>query len=62
MGQHIHGNDGLRDKILSLRQGEIIQLEIDGWLGSWVKMDNGKDGRPTMVSKRSGRHAKNGTL
>jgi len=52
--KHIHGNDPLKNKILSLLQGELIQLIVDDWRGPWVKMDDGKDGRPTPGIKAVG--------
>ena len=52
--KHIYGNEQLRDKILGLPQGKLIELVIDGWRGTWVKMDDGKDGRPTPGLKALG--------
>ena len=52
--KHIHGNEHLKGKILGLSQGERIDLIVDGWRGSWVKMDDGKDGRPTPGLKAVG--------
>ena len=52
--KHIHGNERLRERIVGLSQGELIELVIDGWRGTWVKMDDGKDGRPTSGLKAVG--------
>ncbi len=52
--KHIHNNERLKEKILSLPQREIIELIVDGWRGPWKKMDNGKDGRPTPGLKGIG--------
>ena len=52
--KHIHGNDALKIKIISLPAGELIELIVDGWKGAWVKMDDGKDGRPTPGIKAMG--------
>ena len=52
--KHIHGNEALKRKIISLSQGELIELTVDGWQGVWVKMDDGKDGRPTPGIKAVG--------
>jgi len=52
--KHIHGDEPLKKKILSLSQGEFIELVVDGWRGAWVKMDDGKDGRPTPGIKALG--------
>ncbi|MCC5971590.1 MAG: hypothetical protein JJU15_16730 [Pararhodobacter sp.] len=52
--KHIHGNEPLKHKILSLSQGELIELEVAGWRGAWVKMDDGTDGRPTPGLKAVG--------
>ena len=53
--KHIHGNDELRDRILSLDAGTLIELEVDGFRGMWKKMDDGKDGRPTPGIKALGK-------
>ncbi|SEM27516.1 hypothetical protein SAMN05443999_11815 [Roseovarius azorensis] len=52
--KHIHGNEQLKNKILGLSQGKIIELVVDGWRGTWVKMDDGTDGRPTPGLKAVG--------
>lgn len=52
--KHIHGNEPLKGKVLSMKQGELIELEVAGWRGMWVKMDDGKDGRPTPGLKALG--------
>lgn len=52
--KHIHGNRILKEKILRMNEGGRIRLEIDGQLGTWVKMDDGKDGRPTPGIKGTG--------
>jgi hypothetical protein len=36
----------LRDEILGLDAGTVIKLKIDGRVGSFVKMNNGWQGRP----------------
>jgi hypothetical protein len=45
--KHIEGAPELRDRILALRPGEAIDLEVDGIVGRWERMRTGKDGRPT---------------
>ena len=37
-----------RERILALRPGELLMLKVDGVPGSWRKMDDGRDGRPTL--------------
>ena len=44
---HIEGDDRLRDRLLRLPSGASVDLEIGGIVGAWVKMKDGKDGRPT---------------
>ena len=53
--KHIHGADGVRDRILALDGGEAIDLVIDGWRGPWVRMKDGADGRPTPGLRPVGR-------
>jgi hypothetical protein len=50
----IEGSKALKQKILSLGEGEIVELEIDGIVGRWEKMRDGKDGRPTNGIKPIG--------
>jgi len=45
--KHIHGDNKLKAKLLSMEQGSLIELIIDGEKGTWTKMDDGKDGRST---------------
>jgi hypothetical protein len=44
----IEGDDVLRAQILTLAAGESIELEVDGNVGTWVRMRDGRDGRPTF--------------
>lgn len=37
-----------RERVLALRPGELLTLRVDGVSGSWRKMDDGRDGRPTL--------------
>ncbi len=53
--KHIHGNKELKEKILAMEAGDIIHLEVGGVRGVWVKMDDGKDGRPTPGLKGIGK-------
>lgn len=45
--KHLHGDLRLPARIEALDAGETIELEVDGIRGTWRKMDQGKDGRPT---------------
>lgn len=45
--KHLHGDLRLPSRIEALDAGETIELEVDGVRGTWRKMDQGKDGRPT---------------
>jgi hypothetical protein len=45
--KHIHGDPGLTARIHELWAGQTIELEVDGLTGTWRKMDDGSDGRPT---------------
>jgi hypothetical protein len=42
--KHIEGAKVLKARILSLGPGEVIELEVDGIVGSWEKTRVGKDG------------------
>jgi hypothetical protein len=52
--KQIEGGKALKDKILSLAPGEVIELEVDGIVGRWEKMRNGRDGRATTGLKPIG--------
>jgi hypothetical protein len=45
--KHIHDDRELVQHILAMWAGQTIQLEVDGVRGTWRKMDDGGDGRPT---------------
>jgi hypothetical protein len=45
--KHVHDDPELVQRIGSMWAGETIQLEVDGVRGTWRKMDDGADGRPT---------------
>lgn len=51
---HIEGGKALKQRILSLAPGEVIDLEVDGVVGSWEKTRVGKDGRPQQSIKPIG--------
>ena len=53
--KHIHGNEELKAKLMSLNAGELIELEVAGFQGMWKKMDDGKDGRVTPGIKAIGK-------
>ena len=44
----------LKDRLKSLRDDEVINLEIDGIVGRWVRMKTGKDGRATDAIRPDG--------
>ncbi|MEO8686142.1 MAG: hypothetical protein ABI414_15040, partial [Devosia sp.] len=49
--KHIEGSETLRDRIRSLRAGDVVELEVDGIVGKWERMRDGRDGRPTLGIK-----------
>ena len=53
--KHIHQNEALRQELLQLAAGELIELQVDGFRGMWKKMDDGRDGRPTPGIKAIGK-------
>ncbi|MGD0333385.1 MAG: hypothetical protein ABSA90_09020 [Xanthobacteraceae bacterium] len=52
--KQIEGGKALKDRIISLAPGDVIELEVDGIVGKWEKMRDGRDGRPTMGIKPIG--------
>ena len=53
--KHIHQNDALREELMNLDAGALIELQVDGFRGMWKKMDDGKDGRATPGIKALGK-------
>ncbi len=53
--KHVHGNEPLKEGLLALRGGELVELQVAGVRGMWKKMDDGKDGRPTQGIKALGK-------
>jgi len=53
--KHIHQNSPLVKKLADLQAGDLVELEIDGFRGTWKKMDDGKDGRQTPGIKPLGK-------
>jgi hypothetical protein len=51
---HIEGGKVLKDRIESLGPGEVIELEVDGIVGSWEKTRVGRDGRRQQSIKPIG--------
>ncbi|MGI9271205.1 MAG: hypothetical protein ACR2QT_05475 [Woeseiaceae bacterium] len=53
--KHIHGNEPLKERLLALPSGALVELQVSGFRGMWKKMDDGKDGRPTAGIKALGK-------
>ncbi len=52
--KHIHDDPALAGRVAMMRAGETIDLDIEGELGTWRRMEDGKDGRPTLGLKPVG--------
>lgn len=48
---HIEGNQALQERLRQLRAGDVLDLEVDGIVGTWERMRDGRDGRPTLGIK-----------
>lgn len=55
---HIEGGVALRERIVSLAPGEVIELEVAGIVGAWEKTKIGKDGRAQQAIKPIGKMKK----
>jgi hypothetical protein len=44
--KNIEGGEELRHRILAMKPGQVIDLEVDGVVGKWARMRTGSDGRP----------------
>ncbi len=45
--RNIEGDSDLKRRLLAMRPGEVIDLEVAGIIGKWERMRAGRDGRPT---------------
>ena len=52
--KHLGGHEGLRSLLTELGEGSRLELDVDGFHGTWEKMRNGRDGRPTPGLKPQG--------
>ena len=52
--KHIRHDDPLRIRLAELSEGTRVELDIDGFRGTWEKMRDGRDGRPTPGLKPQG--------
>jgi hypothetical protein len=44
---HIEGSSSLQARLRGLSAGDVVDLEVDGIVGTWERMRDGRDGRPT---------------
>jgi hypothetical protein len=49
--RNIEGDAALQERIRRLAPGETMELEVDGVVGRWERMRDGRDGRPTLGIK-----------
>jgi hypothetical protein len=49
--KNIEGDSRLRDRIRRLKAGELVDLEVNGVVGRWERMRDGRDGRPSLGIK-----------
>ena len=52
--KHIEDDPSLKERILNLAPGAVIELEVGGVAGRWAKANTGKDGRSTDAIKPVG--------
>jgi hypothetical protein len=45
--KHIHDDPELVERVRCMWAGQTVRLEVDGVRGTWRKMEDGADGRPT---------------
>jgi hypothetical protein len=53
--KHIHGNEQLKQSLLTLKGEQLVELEVDGVRGLWTRMAQGKNPRPTEGLKALGK-------
>lgn len=49
--KNIEGDPRLQARIRAMRPGDVVDLEVDGIVGRWERMRDGRDGRPTFGIK-----------
>lgn len=49
--KHIAGDPKLVGYLETLASEEVLELEVDGVVGTWQRMRDGRDGRPTRGLK-----------
>jgi hypothetical protein len=49
--KNIEGDPNLQHRIRAMRPGDVVDLEVDGVVGRWQRMKDGRDGRPTFGIK-----------
>jgi hypothetical protein len=52
--KQIEDDPSLKEQVLNLAPGALIELEVAGVSGRWAKANAGKDGRPTHAIKPIG--------
>jgi hypothetical protein len=52
--KQIEDDPALKERILNLAPGAVIELEVGGVAGRWAKANTGKDGRATPAIKPVG--------
>jgi hypothetical protein len=52
--KHLKPHPSLFERLSRLKAEETILLSVDGHVGYWARMKDGKDGRPTMGVKPVG--------
>ena len=48
---HIEGSKALQERLRQLHAGDVLDLEVNGVVGTWERMRDGRDGRPTLGIK-----------
>jgi hypothetical protein len=49
--KNVESDRALADRIKAMRPGDVLDLEVDGIVGRWERMRDGRDGRPTLGIK-----------
>ncbi len=52
--KQIEDDPSLKERVLNLSPGALIELEVGGVCGRWAKANAGRDGRPTNAIKPVG--------
>ena len=50
--KHIHGNEDLKSELMNLNEGDLVELDVDGFCGMWKAIGKARKHWYNLQSKR----------